>query len=244
MVVLIFENCQVVFISPHADDVAWSCGGVAAAIAKITDVFCVNVFDGAVGGEVKHICDKHSLSRMAHSGLRRQHQDRQAMKSIGVKRISIGLKEAVFRRGNNYPLYSSALSIRRSVHPKDFAMEDVVTALVPLLKSAHIIFVPICEARSHVDHIISRDAVLASAPLDARILYYLEFPYSNGSTPTGFRERFIECDYQAWRTVALFYKTEISKYFTDDKTFAEKLDNWIDCVRGDGRSDHFRLFEK
>ena len=241
MAALDFKHRNIVFISPHADDVAWSCGGVAAAWGKTCQTTVVTVFD-APPPESAGDLDSGSFVRLASTGKTRGADNDAAMDALGVRGVSLGLDEAAYREVDGRRLYTSALAVRRTVHPADRAAAQARSALAPHLTAADIIVAPL-GARSHVDHTIARDAALGAAPPGARIFYYLEFPYTNEAHVDGFHTCAAPCDVEAWLRAALMYSSEIAKYFIDNESFREKILTWIERMRLCGERDQFVMLE-
>ena len=224
------EEHDWLFVSPHADDVAWSCGGVIAARGSVGGACVVTVFDGD---------SDHATSPVVE---RRKRDDRSAAALLSAKLVSIGLAEAMLRTHAGKPLYPSVLAARRSVDPRDEAPGLVAETLSPLLSKAKVLFLPLAQ-RSHVDHAIVRFEAERLARQDAGLYYYEEFPYSAGVSPAGLVRTMLPCIKPAWLAAADCYAGEAKRLFGDEALFRTRLEEFIDArVRISGGLAEFPVY--
>ena len=173
-----------IFVSPHLDDAALSCGGGIARLARAgVRVNVVSVFTAdPPPGEPLSPLAKRSLASWATGdqpfALRRA-ENRAALQLLGAEAEDLGLLDAIYRRSESgRALYSNPL-----VAP---APEDVERFL-PQLKKAlgqssvatadgEPVFCP-AGTGGHVDHLLVRRAIEQIAEAD-QIVYYEEYPYS------------------------------------------------------------------
>lgn len=203
-------------ISPHPDDIVWSCGGVLGRWAARDDVTVVTVFDGdAAGG---------APARGATPAQRRL-EDARALATWPLRAMSMGLAEASHRGGGLY--YPGPMSRRRSPHPDDRAvLATVANAVAALVGEADAVLVPL-GVRSHVDHTIVRAAVEAAiSRVEPRpsVSYYLEFPYRHAPTAAdGLAGREHPADFAAWLQSALLYESQVNAMFGGAAAFTRAL---------------------
>jgi LmbE family N-acetylglucosaminyl deacetylase len=172
-------GARAVFVSPHLDDVALSCGGrVARGVALGEAPVVVSVFTRGPD-------DEEPLSELAKSlhaswGDRaddvwrvRRDEDAQAMRALGARRVWLGHRDALYRG------YDTREALTGAVRRGDPATnEGIARALVALSARADrpTIFLPLAVG-GHVDH---RLCAALSEPLrqsGLEVVHYEDFPY-------------------------------------------------------------------
>ncbi len=164
------------FISPHLDDVAFSCGGVAAALAgrgwrtALVTVFTRSVMP-ATGFALACQCDKGVDDGVDYMALRRD-EDRDAARILGFSsRHDLDLPEAPHRG------YDSAAALFAPVHDNDHIWQDVATRLSTLVDALHPALVLAPQGLgAHVDHLQVRRVVLDC--VHAPVWFYRDTPYA------------------------------------------------------------------
>ena len=173
-----------VFISPHLDDAALSCGGaIAHLVAAGVRVTVVTVFTGdQPAGE-----SLSGLARRAHASWgigeqplsARRDEDIAAMELLGARAEHLGLLDAIYRRSvSGEALYADPLGAPAAEDVKHFLPQLVAALEASALGLASEVRVFCPESTGgHVDHTLVRTAVEQIVDAE-RIVYYNEFPYS------------------------------------------------------------------
>jgi LmbE family N-acetylglucosaminyl deacetylase len=179
-----------IFISPHLDDAALSCGGGIARLAGSgTQVTIVTVCtaDQPPGAPLSRVARRVHASWCA--GERpfeaRRAEDLQAARILGAKADHLGLLDAIYRRSEvGAPLYADSINA-----PVPSDVERFLPRLIALLQDSLAaidegdrVFCPVGTG-GHVDHVLTRMAVEQVADRDA-IVYYDEYPYVTRSGPS------------------------------------------------------------
>ncbi len=180
------NNSHYIFISPHLDDVALSCGGyvrrLTASGEPVTVVTAITA-DLPRGAPISKLAQRyHAMWDLGDQPFApRRDEDAAAMELIGARYLHLGLLDAMYRiDADGRPLYSS---IRHTeVHPADWQMYApcVVQKLNEVFRSYGPdarVFCPL-GVGGHVDHLIIRRAVESSCA-DREILYYEDYPYAD-----------------------------------------------------------------
>ncbi len=182
------------FISPHLDDAALSCGGLVYRLSSegqpvIIASVCTadHPTDHPLSEAARHEHRQWQLGDQPYQ--HRRVEDEQACRVLGATATHLGLLDAIYRHDDaGAPLYANDF-IGSPVHPYDWQVHfpRVQEALAPLIQSATQIYCPLAIG-GHVDHVIVRRAVesLAASPV---IRYYEDFPYADKldqfTPPTG-----------------------------------------------------------
>jgi LmbE family N-acetylglucosaminyl deacetylase len=165
------------FLSPHLDDVAFSCGGLAASLADagwrtvLVTAFTRSIIP-ATGFALACQLDKGLTAEVDYMALRRA-EDLVAAERLGFDEVVwLDLPEAPHRG------YESAPELFAVLHPED----DVVTPLTGCFRQLQVNYNPDLVLApqglgGHVDHRQVIAAVLGAFPL-ARVAFYRDTPYA------------------------------------------------------------------
>lgn len=172
----------VLFLSPHFDDVALSCGGMAAACADTEGAQIVTVFGGVPLAGTPETPFAHSLlmdwgapSFAAAVRLRRA-EDEDAARTLGASLVTLPFVDGAFRGASykDWPALQTALVPTDADLPGQIA--DAVRA-TGLLTARTTLVGPLGVGR-HVDHQAVFAALALLAPAVARVWLYEDFPYA------------------------------------------------------------------
>lgn len=221
------------FVSPHLDDVAFSCGGTLSALkAKGWTVALVTVFTRSVwepkGFALRCQTAKGLGPEVDYMALRRE-EDRAFAKRLGVDLTVWGELEEAPHRG-----YASAEALFRSPRPDDAIEAAVARCLRPVLweLKPDRVFVPQALG-SHVDHVqVVRAARRLGIPSN-RVLYYRDTPYAvrqpdakpDASVPPGLRALAVDITEHLERKVegCACYGTQLGFQFGGEEGIAPML---------------------
>ena len=171
-----------VYLSPHLDDAALSCGGRIWQQAQAgAQVAVVTVFAGAPepGHSLSPFADAvhERWGHPSEAVLARREEDRQALSILGAKAVHWPTMDCIYRTtaGGDFA-YASEQALWGEIHPEETILVQAVRERIgalPLLPGGTL-FVPLAVGR-HVDHRIVRQAAEGSAhPWVA----FEDFPYA------------------------------------------------------------------
>lgn len=173
---------MILFVAPHLDDVALSCGGLVWQLTQrgiSVTIATVCTADPPTHGLSGVALREHAQWGTGDQPYRaRREEDRQACARLGAHPVHLGLRDAIYRcAADSTPLYPDTV-IGTPVHPEDWQahFSALKAALLPLLQSHAGVYCPLA-AGEHVDHVLTRAAVESSVPEGARLIYYEDFPY-------------------------------------------------------------------
>jgi LmbE family N-acetylglucosaminyl deacetylase len=172
----IHDTYDHIYLSPHLDDAALSCGG---AIAQ----------HGSRGGRVLvvTICTAPSkepfnrLAREFHGQWRlasaqvvsaRLHEDELAMERLGADYYWVGMLDAIYRLPAAYDSRERLFGMPVPDDPLFLAMAELISELCTRAPHANI-YAPL-GVGSHVDHLITYAAALSCIPT---VAFYEDIPY-------------------------------------------------------------------
>jgi LmbE family N-acetylglucosaminyl deacetylase len=168
------------FLSPHLDDAALSCGGTIYSLARAGAAVTVLTLMAAdppdPPPDTPIVRDLHA--RWAAGALPAAVRRRAAARAAGVRGARARhapLADCVYRAGpGGAPLYPDEASLWGAIHP-----DDPAPAALPALDlpPAQTIYAPL-GVGAHVDHLIARDWALALAGRGAAVVFYEDYPYA------------------------------------------------------------------
>jgi LmbE family N-acetylglucosaminyl deacetylase len=171
------------FVSPHLDDVAFSCGGTVIREARVRPVTLCTVFTATVprprGFALACQTDKGIAARVDYMALRRR-EDRAFARRSGISRpVWLRLREAPHRG------YASSTALFGTALPEARTTTRLVAARLRALmlqRSVSEVYAPAANG-GHVDHrIVLRATCRAVRGLRPRpaLRFYEELPYGLG----------------------------------------------------------------
>lgn len=175
------------FVSPHLDDVAFSCGATLALLAKngwhtiLATVFTRSVPD-PTGFALACQTDKGLAPEVDYMALRRE-EDREAAEHLGVgEHVWLDLPEAPHRG------YASAAAMFAGIPEGDEAWRELAGGLRGLLDAhaPNVLFAPQALG-AHADHLQVVRAVLELPAAAPPVAWYRDAPYATrhpGSLPS------------------------------------------------------------
>jgi len=200
---IINSKSHVYFISPHLDDVAFSCGELLNKLSGKTDITVINVFSEC-GDGINSLSARKYLKYCNFSDIHtlyqaRRSEDSEALSSLKIKVKNLGFVDALWRNnviGNEsglekfiqthipetkkmYPTYRFHVSSGKINHQDKELEEKLFEELkktLPFNKKEEIyIFCPIGEG-SHVDHLLVRNVCRRFGFKNT--IYWSDLPYS------------------------------------------------------------------
>lgn len=212
-----------VFLSPHADDAVWSCGGrIAALVAAERSVLLVTCFDGDMSPEPGLIVEPW---RQALRPTLRRCEDLLAARALGVERVSLGLTEAGLRHGPSSFVYSSLEAVLGLPAAADKPLVTrLAEVLLPWLREGDRLHIPVA-ASNHVDHVLVRRAA-ESLRLPCLSDYYEEFPYPPAPVSRRLSPVVIPVELEPWVCSGLRYRSQVRALFGGEARFREALATW------------------
>ena len=172
------------FLSPHLDDAALSCGGTIHHLTsrgEAVTILTIMAGDPPVNPDTPFIRELHARWDLPHdAAAQRRAEDRAAAAALGAKVIHWAIPDCIYRE-TGAPLYPSVEDIFGDVQPSDAAIAALDAEAVTLLEqfpAVTALYGPLGVGH-HVDHLIVRDWVLGlAARLSLALALYEEYPYT------------------------------------------------------------------
>lgn len=176
-----------IYLSPHLDDVALSCGGqvwLQTTAGRSVLIVTITAGDPPTGGysplaqalHERWLAGAGEGATLEAIVAARRAEDRAACRVLGADYCHLPFLDCIYRRdtGTGRPLYASNDDLFGPVAAADaFTIEQVAKALAKLPQRGNV-YVPL-GVGNHVDHQITRQA--AEQCFERRLVYYEEYPY-------------------------------------------------------------------
>jgi LmbE family N-acetylglucosaminyl deacetylase len=174
------------FLSPHLDDAALSCGATIHQLARRGET--VTILTVTAGDPTESTVDTEKIQDLHErwqagenpTAVRRR-EDIEAAGVLGAEFIHLPIGDCIYRTahkwGETTALYSTEESLFGEVHPDDDALRRLLATPIP---QANVLYVPLGVGH-HVDHQITRDwgLYLAKQNPALALKLYEEYPYVN-----------------------------------------------------------------
>lgn len=181
----------VIFLSPHLDDAALSCGAsISMLVEQSIDVRVYTVFSGIPKTE-----ELSQLAKAIHlegelegdAMLRRREEDRVAMQYLGVNFTYVDFLDCIYRTDpagkSRYQTKKDIFAVHPHLEVDADTLQDLITYLCRMLKELQPseVYVPLGIGH-HIDHILVREAlersiVQSGSDNSSELIYYEDVPY-------------------------------------------------------------------
>jgi LmbE family N-acetylglucosaminyl deacetylase len=229
-----------VYLSPHFDDIALSCGGLAweqSQAGEPVQVWTICAGEVPAGPLSPFAAGLHTRWEAGQNApSERSAEDLAACRLMGAIPYHFDLPDCIYRRGLDQVthLYASEEGIFGPVHADE---EGLVARLAADLQSrmpAEAVVVCPLALGGHVDHRLTRAAV---EQIDCTVWYYADYPYvlrsksdlaamcQSGWRPTNFLVS--EAGLEAWFASVAAYASQLSTFWPDSAAMQAALrDYW------------------
>jgi LmbE family N-acetylglucosaminyl deacetylase len=242
-----------IFLSPHLDDVVYSCGGtLGVQVSSGLRPLVITIFAGIPPANTK--LSPFALLQHRRWGadlnkepgniieVRRQ-EDAAALDYLQTDYLWLDFPEAIYR-GNPAQYTSEEQIIGGKVHPADHVIDRQLAKLLIDLQSRlpdAVWYAPMGIGR-HVDHQLVCSAADRLVERDAKVYFYEDFPYvtRDGALQrrteelgSHFEPNFVEMsEYLPVRQeAAAVYSTQITNNFSDKEAMFQLIDRYSHNIR-------------
>ena len=184
-----------IYLSPHPDDVALSCGGsVGLQTACGLKALVITVFAGIPphehqpGGFATQTHQRMGLPASPQEAVQaRRREDKEAISTLSADVYWLGYLDAIYR--GDPPFYQNDGELFGQVHPGDFPLDEQLAAflLEVYARAPLATFYAPMGIGHHVDHQLCCSAADRLAQQGANVKFYEDFPYA--ATPGALETR-------------------------------------------------------
>ena len=178
------EWYKTIYLSPHLDDAALSCGGqifLETAVNHPVLIVTPMAGDPAVDLQLSDFAKSlHQRWKLVRDAMRvRRAEDVVARQILGADYLHWSIPDSIYRTDpatgeTCYPTWESIITTH---HPADEAVVAWLARQLELLPATNQVVAPLAVG-NHIDHRLTRQA--AERVFGADLLYYEDYPYSEG----------------------------------------------------------------
>lgn len=235
-----------IYLSPHLDDAALSCGGLIwDQVQAEQNVEVWNIFAGfpppgelSLYAQVHHKIWGVTVEEVVPS---RQLEDASAMAILGVQARNFDFPDAIYRKHpkTGEPMYTSHEDLFGTLnHGDDVIIRRLVTLMADILREESILVSPLTVG-NHVDHQLVR---VVAELLPNQVWYYPEFPYTREYSaaipeliPNGYQALITavtDLGLNAWQESVAAYTSQISTFWSSTAEMRDGIANHADQFGG------------
>jgi LmbE family N-acetylglucosaminyl deacetylase len=232
-------NCFMVwvYLSPHLDDAALSCGGLiwqqvqAGDPVQVWTVFAGEPPPGPLSLFAQVLHKRWGFTHECAVAERRR-EDIRAMQVLGASIQHFAVPDAVYRRHpkTNEVLYHTWDDVINGIAPgEEYLVDRLVIDLARLLPASATLMVPLTLG-NHIDHLLTR---VAAEQLHRPIRYYLDFPYVEeyageipSLVPEGYQRKIHPITARGlafWQDSVAAYASQLSSFWNDEGEMREAI---------------------
>jgi LmbE family N-acetylglucosaminyl deacetylase len=244
---------QRIYLSPHLDDVALSCGGriyvERQAGLSVLVVTLMAGFPPSEALETPFVAGLHArwgLGAEPNPVAVRRAEDREALAVLNATGLHWEWPDCIYRRHpvTGQSLYATEEALFGAVHPAEEGLvKQIAQRLADLpLAAGGRVYVPLTLG-GHVDHRLVRRAADAWGAPKAELVYYEDYPYAEKAEALAvilgdgswWRAETVSLDRAALaiKTSAVAsYRSQISTFFVDSGEMAVRLRTYANTISG------------
>lgn len=179
------------YLSPHYDDTALSCGGLAHRQAQAGEAVLSATICAAPPSHEQYSAYAAAMHRIwGDPGdiiATRRAEDQAAMAILGLEAAYLDFTDCIYRAdpATGQWFYTSDAELFGEVRPGDLPLAQEIAAAVaalPISKAGTTIYAPLTVGH-HVDHQLTHRAARLLLAQRYRVVFYEEFPYADPNYP-------------------------------------------------------------
>ena len=170
------------YLSPHFDDAALSCGGlIRQTVLEGDHVIVVTIFGGQPPQPdiSSFAADLHARwGESTHPTDVRGEEDKMAMDLLGAEYLHLAYPDAIYRSADGSFLYQSDEELFGPLRNEDSGLVQQIAASVEDIAppADGSIYAPLAVG-NHVDHQLVRAALISLVSRSSMVAYYEDYPY-------------------------------------------------------------------
>jgi LmbE family N-acetylglucosaminyl deacetylase len=233
-----------IYLSPHFDDVAFSCGGLVWEQVELGEKVSVwticagDVLSGQISQYAKGLHKRWETDRGAVT--KRRAENALSNRLMGATWRNFSIPDAIYRRSpvDGSHMYTSDLELFSELRLDEIHQIEVLRNEIDEALPLDCELVSPLALGGHVDHLLVRTA---AEKLDRRMWYYADFPYSiNPEQDLDKSDHEMECELfpvsevglKVWQESVAAHTSQISTFWSDTGQMREAVRAYWDPIKG------------
>ena len=234
-----------VYLSPHFDDVALSCGGLVweqSRSNESADIWTICAAEPPQGDLSPLAQELHTRWQVGQNApAQRKAEDVQSCQQLGAGYRYFSIPDCIYRRHphTNTHMYASEMSLNEPLHSGDIPLvQDLTQELLQSLQENVILVCPLALG-NHVDHQLTRRATEESGIVH---WYYADFPYVlqcraqlDQLERSGWMSQVFPISstgLAVWQESISAHASQISTFWADDLAMRQSVSDYLDWYHG------------
>jgi len=234
-----------IYLSPHFDDIAFSCGGLLweqTQKGDIVEVWTICAAPPPTNRLSTFASSKHASWKTGKDRVdQRKLEDQTACHLMGAKPRYFSVQDCIYRQNQETGefFYPSEKALWGPIHPSDQPIIDKIASGINHSLSEDVTIVSPLAIGNHVDHKITR---MAAEKLTRNLWYYADFPYVlndpesiNLLLNTGWTSTIFPISQQGlniWTRSVLSYTSQISTFWDNESEVQRSLQHYLELWGG------------
>jgi LmbE family N-acetylglucosaminyl deacetylase len=228
-----------IYLSPHLDDVVFSCGGLLwdqAVTGQSVSIWTICAGDAPPGPLSPFAKSLHERWQSAQDSVaQRRSEDLAACRLLNVAYRHFPIPDCIYRknRREGVHLYASEESLFGPINPLEAGLPAQVSHLIDRVLSPQVQLICPLALGGHVDHRLVR---AAAGKLSRPLWYYADFPYllKEGLqefpvATSGLEEMFLPISargLEVWKRAVAAYTSQTSTFWHDRPTLEAAIETY------------------
>jgi LmbE family N-acetylglucosaminyl deacetylase len=231
-----------VYLSPHLDDVVFSCGGLISdqtGRGENVEIWTLFAGDPPEGEIPSFAMLLHKVWDAGSNPVQvRREEDLKACRILGAEPVHFSIPDCIYRRSrvDGTPLYPGEEALFGGWDAEELSLLEELTYRFEInIPNQARIVVPL-GIGNHVDHALTRQA---ARRLDRELIYYADYPYSReetGKMTLQVMRESREWDHAVisvserglfdWQRASGAYRSQISTFWLDEETLFNEIETY------------------
>jgi LmbE family N-acetylglucosaminyl deacetylase len=230
---------EYIFISPHLDDVSFSCGGIVHQLSKSgnkVQIWTIFAGDPPSAHYPDFASSLHHRWKLTRDIVKvRRNEDLASCEILGANAVHFSYPDCIYRIfENNQPVIQKETDLYQEVLGNQrLLINEISNQLKSATQPDHILVAPL-SIGNHIDHRIVNKSV--NKVENDLIYYYTDYPYNLKSDvpilskiPENYIQKSFTLAYEdivAWQNAVSAYHSQISTFWADENHMVKEIMNY------------------
>lgn len=228
---------QHIYLSPHYDDAALSCGGTIHQQSQSGESVLVMTICAAPPPAHESLSPfaealHQSWGDPDNAVAARQAEDQASMKILGADYVRLGFTDCIYRGipEKGVWFYNNDDELFGQIHPNDLRLADkIAEAVIELVAGEKelVVYAPLTVG-NHVDHQLTHTAARQLQQRGWNVVFYEDYPYVDGANLNDTLARLTQADESLQPQLQIFSEGNLQAKINSIRAYASQLEILFD----------------